>query len=683
MAIRKKVKVKDLAKKYGIPATVVVKEIEAEGIALEQPGNVVPDEFLELVEHHFENFGKKKRREPQETTPAAETVTVEAEERSTPSQPVELHLKSPLTVKAVAEGLQRKPNEIVSALMKMNILANINQALEPEIAEKLCRKYGFALVVDKREKEEHQKHLGPQDDEATLEDDSRDDRPEDLVERPPVVTFLGHVDHGKTSLQDRCRQTNVVDGEAGGITQHIGASSIVHKGRAITFIDTPGHEAFTAMRARGANITDIAILVVAADDGFMPQTIEALNHARAAKVPVIVALNKMDLPSANPDKIILQMQQNLLMSEDWGGEVGTIRVSAKTGEGLDLLLDRILLESEMLELRANPKRPAQGYVLEAQLEQGLGPTASVLVTNGTLRVGDAVICNEAFGKVKSLFNEKGERIREAGPSTPVKLVGLGSVPQAGAKMAVCENERDARRIAERRSTSNREQTLSLGRVGGSLEQLFDRLSRSSRNNLKLILKTDVKGSGEAIEDSLKKLPSEKINAVIVFSGVGAITDNDVLLAAASNAVLVGFHVRVNPGVNALAKKENVEIRLYSVIYELIDDIMGALVGRLEPDKREKELGKAKILKIFSVSKGPNVCGCMVEEGLIRVGAKARVFRDKELIFNGSIHSLRRFQDDVRDVRQGLECGIKLDNFLDFQENDVIQAYEIELQKATL
>jgi translation initiation factor IF-2 len=633
MAIRKKIKVKDLAKKYGIPAATIVKEIESEGIALEQPGNVVPEEFLELVESHFANFGKKRKESPPKTESEEEPDKGAAEL-------AELHLKSPLTVKAVAEGLQRKPNEIVSALMKMNILANINQSLEPDVAENLCKKYGFLLVVDKREKEEHQKHLGPQEDEPTPEESGYQDRPEDLKERPPIVTFLGHVDHGKTSLQDRVRNTNVVNGEAGGITQHIGASTIIHKGKPITFIDTPGHEAFTAMRARGANTTDIAILVVAADDGFMPQTVEALNHARAAKVPVIVAINKMDLPGANPDKVILQMQQNLLMSEEWGGDVGAIRVSAKTGDGLDALLDRILLEAEMLELKANPMRPAQGYVLEAQLEQGLGPTAHLLVTNGTLRIGDAIICNEAFGKVKNLFNEKGNAIREAGPSTPVKLVGLNSVPQAGAKLAVCENERDARRISERRTTNVREQSLSSGRTGGgTLEQLFDRLNKNARNNLKLILKTDVKGSGEAIEDSLRKLPSEKINAIIVYSGVGAITENDVLLAAASKAVLVGFHVRVNPGVNSLAKKENVEIRLYSVIYELIDDIMGALVGRLEPDKREKELGKAKILKIFSVSKGPNVCGCMVEEGLIRVGAKARVFRDKELIFNGSSAAL--------------------------------------------
>ncbi len=673
----KKVKIKELAQKYGVSPAEILRELESEGIETDGLSCMVPLELVDLLKEHFEGVFKNKAADKEAAGQSDDSETETATASDSVAGDSEVHLKSPIIVKALAEAVGKKPNIVISDLMGMGVIAAINQTVAPEAATKLCQKYGLTLVLDKREKSVHAEPLKEQ----TQDEDEFVDNPDDLKPRPPVVTFLGHVDHGKTSLQDKIRDTRVTAGEAGGITQHIGASTVSYKGKKITFIDTPGHEAFTQMRARGANATDIAILVVAADDGFMPQTVEALTHAKAAKVPIIVAINKMDLPDANADKVLLHMQQNGLMSEDWGGDIAAVRVSALTGMGLDSLLERILLESEMLELRANPKRPAEAIVLEAQLEQGLGPTANILVQNGTLKMGDPILCGEYYGKVKSMIAEDGKPAKSAGPSTPVKLVGLSGVPEAGSILKVYKTERDARLVSEDRMSSKR--ALSLEKAGVSLDDIFSQMDAAQRNNLHLIVKSDVRGSGEAIVDALGRLPSEKIKVDVVMSGVGAITENDVMLAAASHAIIIGFHVRVNPGVNTLAKRENVEIRLYTIIYELLEDIIDALEGRLAPDKREKEIGMARILKIFSLSKGPKVCGCMVDKGLVRVGAKARVFRDKELIFNGEVRSLRRFQDDVKEVKVGLECGIRLDNFADFNEDDIIQVYEVELSKASL
>ena len=712
------IKVKAFADKYGLTSKEVLKELAAQGYDnIRTASNNMPMEDLPLIESYFDELMEK--RNPQSAL--IEEVESRMESRSggqnknkkrsgeeqnqggkrdknfgkggkfpprdngsSADIPAggEIHIKPPVVVKALADAMGKRPNEVISSLMMMNVLASINQTIDTEVAQKVAEKMGFTLVVDsKRDKDEHQKK--EETEEVDPEDMEYDDSPKDLKPRPPIVTFMGHVDHGKTSLQDAIRKTHVAAGEAGGITQHIGASSVVLDGRAITFVDTPGHEAFTQMRARGANVTDIVVLVVAADDGFMPQTIEAMNHALAAKVPIVVAMNKCDLPDADTQKILLHMQQNNLMSEDWGGTVAAIPVSAKTGAGIDDLLERILLEAEMLELQANAKRPGLAYVLESQLEQGLGATASVVVKNGSLRVGDPIICGEYYGKIKTLIDFRGKRVAVAPPSTPVKVVGLSGVPEAGTKMAVCKNINEAKQLAETRSDSNRIEALSSKTAGASLEDLFSQMDDSKKNSLKVIVKSDVRGSSEAIVESLKKLPSEKISVDVLHTGVGAITENDVLLAASSDAIVVGFHVRVNPGVNDLAKKSNVEIRLYSIIYELIEDITDALAGRLEPEKREKDIGTVKILKIFQLSKGPKICGCMVEKGVARTGAKARVFRNNELIFNGEVRSLRRYQDDVKEVHQGLECGIRLDNFMDFTEGDIIQLYEIELKKATL
>ena len=714
------IKVKAFADKYGLTSKEVLKELAAQGYEnIRTASNNIPAEDLPLIESYFDELMEK--RNPQNAL--IEEVESRMESRSggqtknkkrsgeeqnqggkrdknfgkggkfpprdnnggnaeAPAAGGEIHIKPPVVVKALADAMGKRPNEVISSLMMMNVLASINQTIDTEVAQKVAEKMGFTLVVDsKRDKDEHQKK--EETEEVDPEDMEYDDSPKDLKPRPPIVTFMGHVDHGKTSLQDAIRKTHVAAGEAGGITQHIGASSVVLDGRAITFVDTPGHEAFTQMRARGANVTDIVVLVVAADDGFMPQTIEAMNHALAAKVPIVVAMNKCDLPDADTQKILLHMQQNNLMSEDWGGTVAAIPVSAKTGAGIDDLLERILLEAEMLELQANAKRPGLAYVLESQLEQGLGATASVVVKNGSLRVGDPIICGEYYGKIKTLIDFRGKRIAVAPPSTPVKVVGLSGVPEAGTKMAVCKNINEAKQLAEARGDSNRIEALSSKTAGTSLEDLFSQMDDSKKNSLKVIVKSDVRGSSEAIVESLRKLPSEKISVDVLHTGVGAITENDVLLAASSDAIVVGFHVRVNPGVNDLAKKSNVEIRLYSIIYELIEDITDALAGRLEPEKREKDIGTVKILKIFQLSKGPKICGCMVEKGVARTGAKARVFRNNELIFNGEVRSLRRYQDDVKEVHQGLECGIRLDNFMDFTEGDIIQLYEIELKKATL
>ena len=594
----------------------------------------------------------------------------------------EVHIKTPIVVKALAETIGRKPNEVIMSLMMMNVLANINQTVESDVAQKLAEKFSCKLIVDHRDKDLHmlknevEETVAPEDRVYTCAES-------ELKERPPIVTFMGHVDHGKTSLQDCIRKTHVTASEAGGITQSIGASVVNLDGKNITFVDTPGHEAFTQMRARGANVTDIVVLVVAADDGFMPQTVEALNHAKAAKVPIIVAVNKMDLPEADFDRVLRNMQEHDLMPEDWGGQVAAIKVSARTGAGIDDLLERILLEAEMLELKANPKNPAQAFVLESELEQGLGATANVVVKNGTLRVGDAIICGQFYGKVKSLIDSRGHRVPLAGPSTPVKVVGLSGVPPAGTRLAVCESLAVAKSLGEAREAENRREVLSAKPVAAGLEALFSQMEEGKRNDLKVVVKADVRGSTEAIVESLKKKSNPKISIEVIHSDVGAITENDVMLASSANAIILGFHVRVNPGVNDLAKKERVEIRLYSIIYELLEDIEDAMAGRLEPEKREKELATVRILKIFHLSNGSDICGCIVEKGTAKVGAKARVFRGKELLFNGEVRSLRHLKDDVREVRAGMECGIRLDNFADFDEGDTIQLYEIELKKQTL
>ena len=689
-------KVKDLAKQYGVNAKVILQELAEQGVPADSPESVIPEDMTELIESYFADLyeqdeeiadkrssknakGSKKSPKREESRNGSfdknKQNKSKKEDVSGANKVVDgtVTLPAPIVVKTLAEAIGKKPNELISDLIKLGELASINQAISEGNAKKLCTGYGITLEIGEAPKA---------DKKSVPEKVKEEEDPANLRERPPVVTFMGHVDHGKTSLQDAIRHTNVCSGEAGAITQHIGASTVVRNGKGITFIDTPGHAAFTSMRARGANATDIVVLVVSASEGFKPQTVEAMNHALAAKVPIIVAANKIDLPDADVNKVYLHMQQNNLTCEEWGGTIGVVPVSAKTGAGLDDLLERILMEAEMLELKANPKRSPEGIVLEAQMENGLGPTASILVQNGTLKVGDVVLCGEHYGRVRTLINDKGERVKSAGPSTPVKIVGLNGVPEAGDQIEYFPNEKSARNEADERIAEKRAAMLATSSIQ-SAEDLFSKLNNESRNSLNVIIKADVRGSGEAIAQSLLELPSEKIRVEVIANGVGPINENDITLAAASNAIVVGFHVRVNPGVNDIAKKQNVEIRLYSIIYELLEDITDALAGKLEPEKREKSLGEAKILQIFELSKGPKICGCMVESGSVKVGAKARVRRGGDLIYNGEVASLRRFHDDVKEVKAGLECGIRLDNFTDFEVGDEIELYEIELRKATL
>ena len=686
--------VKALAKKYGVAARDIVRELNEQGIETgDSLDAVIPEDMQELVESYFadlyesdeiqlRNADKRSGKNQSRSGKGKEkNVPVKNQHSSNSAAASEnsdlegkvITLPSPVIVKVLAEAVGKKPNELISDLIKLGELAGINQPISDANAKKLCASYGCELVFGAEPK-------------AAPTPVARKNEvvydPSQLRERPPVVTFMGHVDHGKTSLQDKVRNTHVTAGEAGAITQHIGASSVTFNDKPITFIDTPGHAAFSKMRARGAGTTDIVVLVVSAAEGFKPQTVEAMNHALAAEVPIIVAINKIDLPEADPDKVLLHMQQNGLTSEDWGGDIGTVRVSAKTGAGLPDLLERILLEAQMLELKANPKRPAEGTILEAQLEQGFGPTAHVLVQEGTLKVGDIVLCGEYYGRVRTLINDKGERVKSVLPGFPVKIVGLNGVPEAGDHLECCESEKEARLIASERVAAKRTETLSSSAIT-SAEDLFSKLNQEEQNTLNLIIKADVRGSGEAIAGSLAQLPSEKIKSVVVANGVGPISESDIDLAAATNAIVVGFHVRVNPGVNDLAKKRGVEIRLYSIIYELLEDITDALAGKLAPERKEKVVGEARILQIFELSKGPKICGCRVDSGVVKVGAKARVRRDKELIYNGEVASLRHFRDDVREVKAGLECGIRLDNFADFLVGDEIEIYEIELKKATL
>ena len=592
-----------------------------------------------------------------------------------------IELKKPkVAVKEFAELLNLKPNILIAELMRMNIFASINAEIDLSVAKKIGEKYNFEV-----KKEDKKRALSVENTSASKTDSSASkksiiiDTPESLLPRPPVVTFMGHVDHGKTSLLDRVRNSQVVKGESGGITQHIGAYTVDINDEKITFLDTPGHAAFTSMRARGADLTDVVVLVVAADDGVMPQTLEAIKHAQAADVCIVIAINKMDLPAANPDRLKQQLQENDITVEDWGGTIGCCEVSAQTGEGIDALLERILLESEILELKANPNRPATGYVVEAQMEAGMGPTASVLVTNGTLSIGDSMICGKYWGRVKALINDKGIKVRSASPSMAVKVLGLVNVPGAGDYFEVLENEKEAKRKSEELQDEDR--SLSLQDTNASKKITLDDLlndvnSNNEKKELRIILKADVQGSTEAISQSLKGIDSNKVDLKILSTDVGNVTVNDVMLASASNAIVLGFHTGKDNGANAAAKREGVEIRLYSIIYELIQDVESAMMGLLDPELKEEEIGSAEIIEVFEFSKKSKIAGCMITSGKITSKCSLRIKRNNELIFEGLIGSLKRFQNDATEVRQGQECGIRPSNFIEFQIGDIIEAYQI-------
>ncbi len=600
---------------------------------------------------------KKKRQDKQEE----EQVTEEKFELTRI-----VYIVDPVSVKELATRMELPPNELIKEFIKMKLMVSLNQLVSADNAAKVAERFGIAIeVVDAYTEEIFEE---------------KKEEVENLVFRPPVVTVMGHVDHGKTSLLDSIRATHVTDTEAGGITQSIGAYQVEVNGHRITFIDTPGHEAFTQMRARGANITDIVVLVVAADDGVMPQTIEAVSHARAAKIsgtiPIIVAINKIDKPQSNPDRVKQQLAELGLVPEQWGGDTITVPVSARTKDGINDLLDMILLQSEMLELKANPDKKARGTILEAKLDKQRGPVATVIVQQGTLREGDAVIAGLVYGKIRAMTNYKGERLKEAYPAMPVEITGLSDVPQAGDDLFVCENDRKAKQLATGRAEKVREEKMkSVKRV--TLTDLFKQLQDGQIKELNIIIKADTQGSVEAMTQALNKLSTDEVRVNVILGGVGAVNERDIMLASASNAIIIGFNVRSDSNIVKLAENEKIDVRFYRIIYQAIDDIKAAMAGLLEPIYREVALGKAEIRATFNVSKVGVIGGAYVLEGKITRSADVRVLRDNVVICEGKISSLKRFKDDAREVLAGYECGIGVEKFNGLCPKDIIEAYELQ------
>jgi translation initiation factor IF-2 len=555
-----------------------------------------------------------------------------------------------------------KGGELIKKLMEMGVLVNINQVIDADVSSLVASEFGYE--VEKVSLERHD----------LLE--RKEDLPEQLQPRPPVVTIMGHVDHGKTMLLDAIRKTNVVEGEAGGITQHIGAYDVQLDNGHVVFIDTPGHEAFTAMRARGAQVTDVVVLVVAVDDGVMPQTKEAIDHARAAKVPIVVAINKIDKPNANPEKVKKDLADYGLAPEKWGGNTLFAEVSAKQKIGIKELLELILLQAEVLELRANPDKPARGIIIEAKLDKGMGPVATLLVQEGTLKAGDAFIAGSHYGRVRAMLDDKGQKIEGARPSTPVEVVGFTDVPEAGEPFIVVSEERMAKQISLYRQEKIREKELSkLSKV--SLEELYDRIKKGEVKELNVIIKADVQGSIEAVKEALRKISTDAVKVNILHDAVGGITETDVNLSSASNAIIIGFNVRPGQKAQVLAEQEHVDVRTYSVIYDAIDDIKKALEGLLEPTYKEHVLGRAQVIQVFNIRKMGTVAGSLVLDGKVVRGSHGRLLRDNIVIYDGRISSLKRFKDDMKDCSQGLECGIGIENFNDVKLGDIIESYEIE------
>ena len=570
--------------------------------------------------------------------------------------------KNNMTVKELADELNVSASELVKKLFDLGVLTTLNQSLDFSTAEVIVLDYGKEL------KKEETRDI------ANFEEYEIIDKEEDLVSRPPVVTIMGHVDHGKTSLLDAIRNAHVVDKEAGGITQHIGAYQVKINDRLITFIDTPGHEAFTQMRARGASVTDIVIIIVSAEDGVKPQTKEAIDHAKAAKVPIIVAINKMDLPNANPDRVLQELSECGLTPEEWGGDTLVNRISAKTKMGLNELLENILLVADMNDLKANPNRYATGSVIESKLDKNIGSVTTMLIQNGTLRLGDPVVVGNVYGKVRTLKNDKGQDIIEALPSTPVEITGLNEPPVAGDRFMAFETEKEAKKIAEERKLRSKE--ANTNRSGMTLEDLFNKVKEGAKS-INVVLKTDVKGSEEAIKQSLSKINVEGVTVDVIRSGIGTITESDIVLANASNAIIIGFNVRPSNKIMEIAKEYNADIRLHNVIYKIIEELEDAMLGMLDPEYEEKVIGTAEVRQLFKFSKVGTIAGSFVQDGTIKQNSKARVVRDGIVVYDGNIASIQRGKDRVNEVKKGIECGITIENFSDIKENDIIEAYVVE------
>ena len=571
-----------------------------------------------------------------------------------------------ITVKELSEKIGKPAAEIIKKLFLLGIMATINQDIDFDTCELIASDYNITL----------EQQIAKSYEDVLADNAQEEDREDQLQPRPPVVTIMGHVDHGKTSLLDAFRHSNVTAGEAGGITQHIGAYTVMCKGRQITFIDTPGHEAFTSMRARGAQVTDIVILVVAADDGIMPQTIEAINHAKAANVPIVVAVNKIDKPGADPDKVTQQLTEYGLVSEDWGGDTIVVPVSAKKNINLDTLLEMVLLQADVLELRANPNRLAKGTVIEAKLDKARGPLATVLVQNGTLKKGDTIIAGTAYGRIRAMIDDKGRTVNTAGPSTPVEILGFNEVPEAGDVMNVADADKLTRQVAEERKDKIKAaQIKAMQKV--SLDELFNQMAEGDLKELNIIVKADVQGSAEAVKQSLEKLSNDEVRVRCIHNAVGAITESDVMFASASNAIVIGFNVRPDGAARATAEKEKVDIRTYRVIYNAIEDVEAAMKGMFKPVFKEVEMGRVSVRNTFKISGVGTIAGAYVQDGKVTRSAQVRVVRDGVVVYDGKISSLKRFKDDVKEVASGYECGISFENFNDIHEGDVIEAYTME------
>ncbi len=628
----------------------------------EEVSKQIKDTLARLTAKGAKNTGAKHRRDKREAV--AERMNEEME-RSEQERSI-LKVTEFVTVSELATMMDVTPTEVITACMNLGLMVSINQRLDAEALVVVAEEFGYKIEFVSADIQE------------AIADEA--DNEEDLVPRPPIVTVMGHVDHGKTSLLDNIRKTNVIEGEAGGITQHIGAYSVELNGQKITFLDTPGHEAFTAMRARGAAVTDVAVIIVAADDSVMPQTVEAINHAQAAGVPMVFAINKIDKPNANPDHIKEQLSQMNYLVESWGGKYQDQEVSAKQGINLDKLLEKVLLEAEMLDLKANPNKKAVGTIIESTLDKGRGYVSTVLVQNGTLRIGDVVLSGTYTGRVKAMFNENGKKVTEAGPSTPVQVLGLNGAPQAGDMFNVMEDDRSAREIANKREQLQRMQGI-MTQKHVTLDEIGRRIAIGSFKELNIIVKGDVDGSVEAMSGSLIKLSKETVQVNVIHAAVGQISESDVLLAAASNAIIVGFQVRPSGSARKLAEKEEIEIRLYSIIYDAINDIKDAIEGMLEPVMKEEIVASVEVMEIFKISKVGTVAGCVVREGRLQRSTPIRVIRDGIVIYTGKLGSLKRFKDDVKEVTVGQDCGLNIESYNDIKVGDIIEGYEqIEVKR---
>lgn len=681
-----KIRVYELAKELNVSSKNLINLLMEEfGVEVKNHMSVIEDEDATLIKELLgdtssESEGKKSLVDEYEDE-LAESLNKGVKRKKKNKKELEkeqaeqnaeaacgvIEIGDTITVKELCEKLGKPANDVIKNLIFLGVMAGVNQEIDFATAEKLCEKY--EVLVEKKENEV----------ELEAFEEDTDVVEENLVKRPPIVTIMGHVDHGKTSLLDAIRHAKVTASEAGGITQHIGAYTVSLNGEKITFLDTPGHEAFTAMRARGAQVTDIVILVVAADDGIMPQTKEAINHCKAANVPMIVAINKIDRPGANIDRVKQELTEHGLVSEDWGGDTICVPVSAKTGENLESLLEMVLLTAEMQELTADPNRKAKGTVIEAKLDKGRGSVASLLIQNGTLNVGDSILVGSTYGRIRAMFDDRGKKIKSAGPSIPVEILGLSEVPAAGDRFIVCKDEKTARNMAElRKQKIKADSHQASNRV--SLEDLYSQIQEGKVKELAIVVKADVQGSVEAIRQSLEKLSTDDVKVRVIHGAVGAITETDVTLAVASNALVIGFNVRPDGNATVQAEKENIEIKTYRIIYDAIEDVKSAMIGMLEPEYKEVVNGKAEVRMTYKISNVGTIAGCYVTDGKIVRNSEIRVIRDGIVIFESTLASLKRFKDDAKEVAKGYECGLSVEKFNDLKEGDVIESFTMEAIK---